>query len=126
LTQKGTIISVREAFKEISKLNRGDLLEEWVNNNKGFFPEPALEELKFVTRIYSVKHFQYNIDKKKMLHGGPVADPFIIAKAYVNGGKVVTLEENKPHAAKIPNICEHFKVGCINLEEFLKEIGISF
>ncbi len=43
----------------------------------------------------------------------------IIACAKIQGGTVVTEEQLKPNAAKIPNVCEHFKIPCINLETFM-------
>jgi len=39
---------------------------------------------------------------------------------------VVTEEIKKEHAAKIPNVCEHFKVPCVNMEGFLVQNGWQF
>jgi hypothetical protein len=75
----------------------------------------------FVTRIYSIPQFQQNIEQQKILKGGRVADSFVIAKAAVEHGAVVTMEVLKPNAAKIPNICAHFNVRCLSLEEFMEE-----
>ncbi len=120
------VISVREVYLEIKELRRGDNLSKWISDNEHFFEKPTIEELNFITEIYRIKHFQQNLTKKKMIQGGPFADPFIIAKARVNEAKVVTLEEFKPNAAKIPNICQRFSIDCINLEEFLTEQGLVF
>lgn len=78
-----------------------------------------MEELAFITQIYSVPHFRQNLDRKKLLQGGYFADPFIIAKAKIKDATVVTEEEHPPHGAKIPNICEHFGITCVKLEGFL-------
>lgn len=78
----------------------------------------------FVQEIFKVEHFQIIISRKNLLSGKPVADPFVIAKAKVIDGTVVTNESYKPHGAKIPNICEYFNVKCANLEKFM-EIGIG-
>ena len=80
----------------------------------------------FVAKIYQVQHFQQNIEQKKMLKGGNNADPFVIARAAVAGATVVTMEQKKQGAAKIPNICEHFKVPCVSLEEFMQAEGWTF
>ncbi len=80
------ICSVREVLNEIRQLKRDDELEHWSNENRKFFCDPIAEELSFITQIYSVKHFQNNLEKKKLLHGGPFADPFIIAKAKIENG----------------------------------------
>jgi len=66
------------------------------------------------------------MNQKKLLTGGPFADPFIIAKAYVEHGTVVTQEKHMPNAAKIPNICANFHIPCINLQTFLKQNNWSF
>jgi hypothetical protein len=69
----------------------------------------------------TVPHFQQVIDRKKILKGGFVADPFVIAKARVERRAVVTMERLKANAARIPNICEHFEIGCLSLERFMEE-----
>jgi hypothetical protein len=55
------------------------------------------------------------------LHGGAFADPFIIAKAFVEKATVITQEKYKENATKIPNICNHFKIDNIDLQGFLKK-----
>ena len=50
----------------------------------------------------------------------------MIACAKVRGGTVVTEERLKPHAAKIPNVCQHFSVPCMDLEAFMQQQGWSF
>ena len=39
---------------------------------------------------------------------------------------VVTQESERPHAAKIPNICEHFGVDWTNLKGFMERENWSF
>ena len=56
-----------------------------------------------------------------MLRGGRNADPFLIARAAVVGATVVTMEQFKPNAAKIPNICQHFDVQCVDLRGFMEK-----
>jgi len=50
------------------------------------------------------------VTETQRLKGQPVADPFVIASAKVRGGAVVTEELKREHAAKIPNVCQHFDV----------------
>jgi len=116
-----SVCSVREVRNELKRLSRGDSLEEWAKTHTDFFSSPTPEELEFVSRIYTIPHFRQNISGKNLLNGIPVADPFIIAKAYLAQGTVVTQEQFAPNAARIPNICRHFGVSCINLQGFLKE-----
>jgi Domain of unknown function (DUF4411) len=70
-----------------------------------------------------VHHFQQNLEQQKLLRGGRNADPFIIARAAVENRTVVTMELFKQNAARIPNICRHFNVRCMTLEEFMVAEG---
>jgi len=122
----GDVVSVREVHNEIKKLTRKDELETWAKSNPEFFHDPTAEELQFITQIYSVPHFSNSISQQKLLKGGPFADPFVIAKAHIEHGTVVTEEKNTPNGAKIPNICTHFHIPCINLQMFLQQNDWSF
>ncbi len=73
-----------------------------------------------------LSQFQANIEQQKLYKGGHNADPFVIAKAATDGFTVVTMEKLKPNAAKIPNICKHFNVPCMTLEEFMAAEGWQF
>jgi hypothetical protein len=115
----GKFTSTREAFRELEDLGRESL--DWAKNNAGLFTTPDAKEGAFVAGIYAVTHFQANIEKQKILRGGRNADPFLIARAASLGATVVSMEQYKPHAVKIPNICEHFSVLCLDLRGFMEE-----
>ncbi|MCL5960735.1 MAG: DUF4411 family protein [Chloroflexi bacterium] len=115
----GWVISVRESKFELEDRFSDEALERLVKHNSGFFTEPTTEELAFIRQIYSESHFQQNLERKKLTGGGYLADPFLIAKARAVKGVVVTEEDLREHAAKIPNICKHFGIGCVSLEGFL-------
>ena len=121
------ILSAREVHRELEgKCSRAHL-EDWVKINKTkVFLVPSSEETKFVEDIFSVPHFQQLISLKKQLRGDPVADPFVIAMAKIRNGCVVTEETKKPNAARIPNVCDHFKVKWCNLEQFMETRGWEF
>lgn len=125
LVDNGQIVSVREVLREIT-VGPVESLRQWAATHQEIFTTPTAEEGDFVTRIFAVQHFQQNIDLKKIYKGGSSADPFVIAKAFVVQGAVVTMEEHKPHAAKIPNICEYFNVPCMLLEDFMEREGWVF
>ena len=124
LIEKEEIVSTREVFREIE--DQDDELKKWAKNHKTVFTTPTAEEGEFVGRIYAVKHFQANIEQQKLLKGGKNADPFVIAKAAVSKVPLVTLERLRPNAAKIPNICRHFGIHCLSLEEFMQLEGWQF
>lgn len=125
LVNAGHLVSTREAYNEIID---GSLegVREWAKANQGLFAAPTRDEGEMVARIYGVKHFQQNITQQKLLKGGRNADPFIIARAAVEERIVVTMEAFKANSAKIPNICRHFGVKCLTLEEFMEVEGWQF
>jgi hypothetical protein len=125
LVNNGQVLSTREVLREIEDSSI-DALRNWAEEHKAIFATPTGEEAAFVARIYAVPHFQQNIEVKKLLKGGKNADPFVIARAAVTGSTVVTMEQFKDNAAKIPNICRHFHVACITLEQFMEAEGWAF
>ena len=125
LVAESSIVSTREALREIKDGGPESLLD-WVKQHQALFATPTAEEGRYVTTIYRVPHFQQNIEQQKLLKGGKNADPFVIAKAHVEQRAVVTMEQLKPNAAKIPNICQHFGIQCLSLEEFMEEEGWQF
>jgi len=121
LVTDGKLISVREVYNELNEGGNKPFLLEWTKENRKIFLTPTQEEMIFVREIFLLKHFQNLVSQKQRLKGSPVADPFIIASAKVKNGCVVTEETFKPNAAKIPNICEHFKIDYTNVEGFMEK-----
>jgi len=120
LVSEGELISVREVYNEIGLSE--DSLASWAKEQKNIlFLESTIEELKFVGEIFQVRHFQAMIRKQERLKGKPVADPFVIARAKISGACVVTQEKDTENAPKIPNVCDHFGIPCINLEGFMEK-----
>lgn len=125
LVDSGQITSTREVLREINDSSLQSMIE-WAASHPTLFSTPTAAEAAFVTRIYSVTHFQQNIQQQKLLKGGRLADPFVIAKAAINGKSVVTMEFFKPNAVKIPNTCKHFGVQCLTLEQFMEKQAWTF
>lgn len=121
----GDIISTREVRAELERSGLVNVLA-WAKLNSDMFTTPGAAETAFVAQIFAVQHFQALINTKAALNGTPVADPFVVACAKIKGGTVVTEERFKPNAAKIPNVCAHFQIPCINLETFMRNMGWSF
>lgn len=135
LAARGELISTREVFNELERQAVSEEVLRWAKARKALFVTPTGPELQFVADIFKVKHFQGLIGAQQRLKGTPVADPFVIACARINKATVVTEEgwqhgserlKLKPNAAKIPNVCAHFKIPCINLEEFMHQQGWTF
>ena len=126
LIQQKNLISTREVWNEIERQNVSADVLSWAKQNKQIFTTPSAAELQFVAQIFQIKHFQNLIGEQQRLKGTPVADPFVIACAKIKGGTVVTEEQLKPQAAKIPNVCAHFNVPCIDLEKFMQQQAWAF
>ena len=108
-------------YNELEDQLTKEWLVNWVRQQRAMFVIPGAEETEFVRKIFEVRHFQALVRETQRLKGQPVADPFVIACAFVRNGTVVTEEERKPNAAKIPNVCDHFRVRWTNVEGFLSE-----
>ena len=121
----GMIISVREVWREL-EASPDTFVIDWAKKNSEIFKLPTAAESAFVAEIFAVPHFGQLISARAQTTGLPVADPFLIAAAKILGGTVVTQERLKPNTAKIPNVCEHFKIPCTTLEGFLKSKRWSF
>ncbi len=123
LVEAGELLSTREVYNEIQRRNQiFQEVKEWMEyshfHKNQFFTIPTAAELNVVSDIFSFNKFIFSISKRNYLRGYPSADPFIVAKAKILGGTVITEEKYSPDAAKIPNICEKFEVECINLREY--------
>lgn len=107
----------------------GDLAA-WAQKNRStdMFVNPDMavqDEFRNVAE-YTVQHYPDNAPRKRFLDR---ADPWIIAHAIVTEGTVVTLESRNPDGSnkvKIPNVCKHFGVHCIDTYQMLREQGIAW
>ncbi|PPV04312.1 Domain of unknown function (DUF4411) [Xanthomonas bromi] len=126
LAQSGVIVSTREVRRELGNGAPIPHLIQWFDSNSQMFTTPTAGELHFVAAIFVIPHFQNIIGEQQRLTGLPVADPFVIAAAATRGFTVVTEEVFKPNSAKIPTVCQHFGIPCINLEQFMANERLSF
>jgi len=122
----GVITSTRECRRELLDQLAEPWLLAWVKKNAPLFPLPTPHEAAHVAAIFAVPGFQALVGQKQRLQGKPVADPFVVAAAADRRFAVVTQEKIKPNAAKIPNVCQHFNIRCIDLEQFMLENNWSF
>lgn len=132
LLEKGSIISVREVYRELetffitTKVDNNDEVTKWLKRNKHHFLTPANKDCIEVQKIFKNKHFRQLIKRQSLLYGNPEADAFVVAKAIVEDATVVTNEKAKQNGAKIPNVCIDFGVNYINDNEFFKYINEHF
>jgi hypothetical protein len=120
------LLSVSEVLKELDNHLTRVHLADWVKSRPGLFVPPSTDEMAFVSKIFSVPSFQALVKEKDRLRGAPVADPFVIARAAVAGGCVVTEEQEREGAVRIPTVCQHFAVDCLDIEGLMAREGWSY
>lgn len=115
------LISPEEVLVELSK--KDDLVYQWAKENQAMFV-PLDDETQEVTSDI-LTAFPRLVGQLKDRNS---ADPFVIAVAMIQDAVVVTSERpsgshNRP---KIPDVCEHYGIRCINLLDLIREQGWQF
>lgn len=123
LVAEDRITSIRQVEQELERYNANRHIREWVSNHESLFVTPSSEVMEGVREIFAVPHFQQMIGEKRRLGPRPVADPWVIARAWELDGCVVSEETPKPNSAQIPNVCDHFGVECCKVSGMLQREG---
>jgi hypothetical protein len=125
LADVGEVTSTREVLRELNEGAKNHVLD-WCDQNKSIFATPNADETAFLVKIFTVTHFRQLISEKQRLRGTPIADPFVIARAFSLKGTVVSEESPKLNKPNIPAICTHFQIPCMKLGEFMRVNRWSF
>ena len=115
LIETGVVVSSEEVFDE---LGRGDdILIDWIKKRKSAFL-PSDEQVQLKVREI-LKRFPDLLTGSKKAN---TADPFVIALALILNCILVSDETRagKENPAKIPNVCDAFKVSVMKFVEFLR------
>ena len=103
-----------------------DQLREWANNlGDTMFRTPSIEvqvtyrkvvDSVIANKRYAPHHVRKFLEK---------ADPWLIAHAATDGGRIVTFEKAEPSSKrpKIPDVGLEYGVNCINLWDYIEELG---
>lgn len=122
MIHQGKIISVDEVLCELNQ--RWDALSDegrWLKSHKECFLKTTNEEGFVVAEIFRNRKFREGVKEASLRNGSPEADAFLVAKAKVVGGVIVTAEsDQKPRSEKIPNIAVAFKVPYMTQNEFYR------
>lgn len=124
------VFSIDRVKREIDKSK--DKLAEWAKAKapKAFFKNTDNKEVieQFARMVAWVQgETQYRQEAKDEF--ASVADGWLIAFAKAEGLIVVTDEvfnREIRKKVKIPNVCRHFKIECVNTFQMLRELGILF
>jgi hypothetical protein len=107
---------------------KADLLEKWAKPLRGslFLPADAATQRKY----NEVAEYVKTNPRFKPQWVAPFldkADPWVVAYAAAQGGKIVAFEKPQPEARKpkVPDIAAHFGVACISVYDMLDELGFK-
>jgi hypothetical protein len=128
--QAGQIVCPKRVYTEVAENeDHQDALAKWVKNRKdrGLCIMPSRRVQSLVGQIESFVFSSYSGPEAYDFSKG--GDPWVIAHAWSDAGTVVTKESVRhPQAKKvrIPDVCEHFGVSCIDTLEMLKRLKAKF
>jgi len=116
----GDLRAIEEVQRELSR--RDDDLYNWVKANSDLIIPMSSDVFNAASEI--MQQFVSLVQKGSIRSQG---DPFVIAFAKVNCLTVITGEKfgTKEHP-KIPFVCNHYKIKCINIVDFIREQSWSF
>ncbi len=129
--EEGEVCSIDKVFDELK--DSDDELSKWVTKCfQKYFKScdnvPVIETYREIIKwVDSQSQYKPEAKNEFMLYSN--ADAWIIAYAKANGLKVVTLEslsKNQKNRVPIPNVCEAFQIGYLNIYDFLKITGFKF
>lgn len=139
LIKQGILVAPREVFNELDsyedkKSESGkDKLWEWARINKSMFVDPDDDQNNYIPLVREIANaiipgFGLKlVDESKET---PEADPFVIALAKLRGWVVINKERyinpDPKGRPNIPNVCAHYGVECIELNEFFRKQGWKF
>ena len=124
----GRVSSSTLVYDELTDVQ--DELADWARERRtsGIFVEPdTLAQAAFQQIVDYVNNHYTNVSQVARFLAK--ADPWVIAQASADGGAVVTLEIVVPadsQKVKIPNVCGHFHVPCVNTYQMLRDLGVSW
>ncbi len=109
----GLAIAPEEVFVELER-KEGNSALTWAKANRGIFVPPDLDQLVIVAELAAALP-KLAEDAARRVRPG-FGDPFVVALAEARGWTAVTDEgPGSPDSAKIPRLCAHRGVPCMNL-----------
>jgi len=132
LFDQDKIISHIIVFEELTTSSKNkDDLTKWIIPKRKYFKDYSLKQVYYVSQI--INRFPGLIDPGREKDQ---ADPWLIALAIEEQSQIqlfnpkqkliVVNEESKNKPQKIPDICNHYGLGHLNLLELFKFLGWDF
>ena len=117
----------------------------WATAHRNLFPDVNEQEFQFLREIFQVPRFRHLVpdyvldsdydedthefaeaDKFEEEKTDESADPFLIARAKILDGMVISQERKRGNRVRIPTICGHFSIECGTLDDMMEKENWSF
>lgn len=117
---RGVIVATDDVREELER--KADDLWEWAKAQPALFIPMDAAVQQSAREILA--RFPKLVDERA---GRSMADPFVIALARVRNLTVITGEKGgTPDRPKIPNVCAHYGIPCLDLVRMIRELGWKF
>ena len=132
VAQDGQTVSVSAVRAELTALNRvANAVTHLENLNAQFFAAPTPQEENLVQQMTDAPSLSAATNRwiSKARRGRVDADPYLVAKARTATvpATLVTEESQDPEKTdRLPAVCRHFDLDCINLDEMMFRLGWRF
>ena len=128
LIDEGRIIASKEVYDELER-NASDELLAWLKTKKDMFVFDK-EQVSKTELLINDFYATYKRGYKPEI--GDAADPFVVAAAMSHKAVVFTQESTQGshipsdvNSPKIPTVCIHYGVECVNIQAFIKREGFE-
>jgi hypothetical protein len=116
LIENGELRASEEVFRELER--KDDQARSWAKGRPQMFVPIDDEIQKVVTQIQQTHPSFVDIRRSRS-----IADPWVIALAFINNSCVITAEKpsNNIQKPSIPDVCSVLGIRCINLLDLIRE-----
>lgn len=118
----GRVVAARRVETELQKWNRLDRMKTWLHDHRYVFHDIVSDGQLVAAKEIVNRYPAYGLDVNRL------GDLEVMSLAKSRGLTVISLESQKQHRAdrpKIPNVCEEFGIGHLNLHDFLRAEGFA-
>ena len=132
LAQNGQIVSVSAVRAELTALSRvANAVTHLENLNAQIFALPTPPEEQLVRQMTADPGLSAASNRwiRKARKGRVDADPYLVSKARTAtiSTALVTEESQDPDKTdRLPAVCRHFGIDCVNLDEMIFRLGWRF
>ena len=128
--EKGNLVCPKRVYKELAEHEKHqDKVAEFVKTRRTrglcIYPSRGVQDAVGKIEGYIFDRYTW----ESAWHFSKGGDPWVIAHAIDESGTVVTYESAlhpDSQKARIPDVCKHFGVDCINLNEMARRLKVTW